>query len=747
MRHLVTIGLVLAAALPTAADTTSAERGDLMAALVESEARIDDAAGRWGYDDPRTWDAFHAYADVSFVSGDRSTAWALGELLLRDAQARRPGDTVRLARALLLVARVERLGDEARARGLLDRALDLEEVVARTDAELWASIVHQDATMRRHLTPAAAIERYREAVRIREALSPRPRWSLAETLTWLGWNLREQGRMNEAGDVLRRADAMLTALGLDQSFERAVVDGALGSLALATDDLAAARRRFANRDAVLESLWDRAPAGFQRRRLTNDGPTPLAFVQLLDGRLEPAWETAMRREGRVNSDLQQLARWQRLDPDGFREARELRRARAARPHLQDLVPRGDWATVHDVLRLRTRLLRLETEFLTRFPPPDVTVRDIQLRLDDDEAYIGWLHYAFGDGHLNASRESSDYMLGSRWLYVIRRDSFRMVEVARSESTGGLARLRWTGERYGRRLALAAAWPTAVEHDPLIEREALRVGTQLFGAYHHLLDGVRHLIVQSSFVTPVVPLESLRLPDGRWLSDRFTTTYSMSAPAFVLLHDAGAAPATAAALLVGDTDPTRLPHVRRELAALARTFERHVALKESGAVEAELLDVADGTGAFAVAHLAGHFETERFVERNGMALAGGDVLEAHEVLNAWRLNAELVTLSGCRSIDARGYNARVLPFVQALLTTGARRVVGSVFDVDDEATMHLMLRFYENLVGDADDARSRLSPREALREARTWLRNYRDASGSYPYRHPSYWAGFALIGAP
>ncbi len=39
----------------------------------------------------------------------------------------------------------------------------------------------------------------------------------------------------------------------------------------------------------------------------------------------------------------------------------------------------------------------------------------------------------------------------------------------------------------------------------------------------------------------------------------------------------------------------------------------------------------------------------------------------------------------------------------------------------------------------------MSKAEALREAKHWLRDYRDEDGNQPYRHPYYWSAFILIG--
>ncbi|MCA9754110.1 MAG: CHAT domain-containing protein, partial [Gemmatimonadetes bacterium] len=37
--------------------------------------------------------------------------------------------------------------------------------------------------------------------------------------------------------------------------------------------------------------------------------------------------------------------------------------------------------------------------------------------------------------------------------------------------------------------------------------------------------------------------------------------------------------------------------------------------------------------------------------------------------------------------------------------------------------------------------------EALAAARTELRDLRDPDGSFPFRHPVYWAGFIVLGDP
>jgi CHAT domain-containing protein len=103
-------------------------------------------------------------------------------------------------------------------------------------------------------------------------------------------------------------------------------------------------------------------------------------------------------------------------------------------------------------------------------------------------------------------------------------------------------------------------------------------------------------------------------------------------------------------------------------------------------------------------------------------------------------------------------------------------------VDDTATALLMLRFYENLLGDAAKGRKPLGRAVALAEAKTWLSGLSRKQaeplagalvagklagtrgseveldlggatkaelppGDRPYEHPFHWAAFTLIGDP
>lgn len=112
------------------------------------------------------------------------------------------------------------------------------------------------------------------------------------------------------------------------------------------------------------------------------------------------------------------------------------------------------------------------------------------------------------------------------------------------------------------------------------------------------------------------------------------------------------------------------------------------------------------------------------------------LRSHEVFNL-KLGADLVVLSGCRTglgkeVKGEGLYGMTRGFMYA----GSKRVVVSLWDVQDQATARLMSDFYRGLLGS-----NRVSTAAALRAAQ--IATWREARWQAPY----YWAGFVLQGEP
>lgn len=117
------------------------------------------------------------------------------------------------------------------------------------------------------------------------------------------------------------------------------------------------------------------------------------------------------------------------------------------------------------------------------------------------------------------------------------------------------------------------------------------------------------------------------------------------------------------------------------------------------------------------------------------------LHAWEIVDALRLDADLVTLSGCETGLGRELRGEgILGLARAFQFAGARSVLISLWAVSDRSTRELMVRFYEHL-------NRGLSKDASLRAARLdLLASSSSADGkTFDARHPFHWAGFRLIG--
>lgn len=141
----------------------------------------------------------------------------------------------------------------------------------------------------------------------------------------------------------------------------------------------------------------------------------------------------------------------------------------------------------------------------------------------------------------------------------------------------------------------------------------------------------------------------------------------------------------------------------------------------------------------------HFATHAFADSQDPALAmlalsrldaAGNptdgTLRSHEIAE-WRLNADLVVLSGCETALGRELEGEgPIGLSQAFLRSGARSVVASLWKVPDSSTAALMREFYRELIlNDRNAAVALHRAQQAIRRQNKW---------SDPY----YWAGFQLV---
>lgn len=107
-----------------------------------------------------------------------------------------------------------------------------------------------------------------------------------------------------------------------------------------------------------------------------------------------------------------------------------------------------------------------------------------------------------------------------------------------------------------------------------------------------------------------------------------------------------------------------------------------------------------------------------------------ILQAYEIFNL-KLNADLVVLSACETGLGKEVNGEgMMSLIRAFIYAGTPSVAASLWNVDDEKSADLMIRFYTHL-------QSGKSKAEALRQAQLEMIQ---KSGA-----PYFWAPFVLVG--
>jgi CHAT domain-containing protein len=110
-----------------------------------------------------------------------------------------------------------------------------------------------------------------------------------------------------------------------------------------------------------------------------------------------------------------------------------------------------------------------------------------------------------------------------------------------------------------------------------------------------------------------------------------------------------------------------------------------------------------------------------------------LLQAWEVFERVRIDADLVTLSACETaLGKEAGGEGLIGLTRAFQYAGARAVLASLWSVGDASTAELMKQFYSHL-------RAGQSKASALRQAQVDL--MRDPAT----RHPFHWAAFELVG--
>jgi CHAT domain-containing protein len=197
------------------------------------------------------------------------------------------------------------------------------------------------------------------------------------------------------------------------------------------------------------------------------------------------------------------------------------------------------------------------------------------------------------------------------------------------------------------------------------------------------------------------------------------------------------------LLIGNPTPhlpefPALSYAATEMTSIVRRFPQGSVTAYDGDRASPAAYRDRGLDRFSMIHFTAHAvaNLESPLD-SSIVLSGPDPgykLYARDVADT-PLNADLVTVSACRSAGERTYAGEgLIGFAWAFLRAGARRVIAGLWDVDDRSTARLMDALYERLSANEPPAR-------ALRAAKLALIQ----EGGRTAR-PYYWGPFQLYAA-
>ncbi len=314
-------------------------------------------------------------------------------------------------------------------------------------------------------------------------------------------------------------------------------------------------------------------------------------------------------------------------------------------------------------------------------------------------------------------------------------------------------VRLSRTRVDRTALLATTERVRLRLEQARDDDAPRALRELQSLYGQLIEPVDALLPRSWTTLTIVPDPAFEAVPFAALHDRRLGSYLIQRYAIRVTATLGAAPASPRepgarhALLVAATVFDRrafpglppLPAAPGEVAALARSYPGASVLQGDGATRVALLREIPRA---ATIHFAGHalFDDQR-PERSRLLLApsGGEGqpadLTAAEIEQLRLRPGSLVVLSACETVRApSGRSGGFAGMAGAFVAAGARGVVGSLWQVDDEPTSAVLTAFHAAYLEQGDGP-------AALRSAQLQMLRSRAPR----HQSPAAWAGFRYTG--
>lgn len=270
--------------------------------------------------------------------------------------------------------------------------------------------------------------------------------------------------------------------------------------------------------------------------------------------------------------------------------------------------------------------------------------------------------------------------------------------------------------------------------PVIERESALLHQLLVAPIHSKLAGIHELVIVPDRHLYAVPFAALYDDHRqRFLVEDFDIRFATAASSPPATIPGKLLPA----LVIADPHAAKEPSLRdsrKEAARIAALYQTPLISGEEATVHA----FADGAVRSALIHFAGHANSDTSASYGALRLAasGNDsgILSSNDIAHLPMASHPLVVLAACGTF--RGdptHVAGMLSLARAFLMAGARGVVGTLWEIDDDASAPLFIRFHELL-------RAGLSPAHALRQTEIEMLH----STNERLRHPATWSPVELL---
>lgn len=681
-----------------------------------------------------TEEAVLAENNLSAILLDRGDLQAADEYLRHaDYLADKGGSRARI-RAVVAVNRAEvlrGLGDLRGAGTLIARAVAIIGKEFPDSRQLAYVLGGEAQTLFRLGEVAAARAGFERALELGERTAPATAL-VAQTMVELARLERHEGRWAEAEALYRRAIATHERRAVDSISEAEAWNG-LAAATHARGDTSAALDFSARAVAIVDRMRDGIAPSPDARALFASGFHGIYrdHVQWLaeQGRTAEAFDALER--GRARSLLALMAERDLRLQDGLPEALEKDRRAShgelerAQSSLADLAPDAPAEEIEQGrVRLEQARQRLAdiADTVRRTAP-----RAAEVRLPD----------ALGASAIAALLEPGALLVS----YSVGTEKTVAFALARGETPTAPPVLRAVVMPLGSsglRARLDAFRVDAERTAPpaSFRDEAAALHQLLLEPFAAEIARARRLIVSADGPLHALPFSVLR-GTGGYLVERMPVQMVLSGTLYAQLVSRRR-PSARSPRLVAFGDPaaaasTGLPGSRTEVRAIKALFPRSTVHVGTEATESRAKAIGHGADYL---HFALHGAVDERSPLDSALLLAADGaengrLQAWEIFEDVRLDAELVVLSACRSAaGAERAGEGIIGLTRAFQFAGARTVVASLWDAGDRSSARFMARFYQALRAGAPKA-------DALRSAQVGAIR----AGEHPVR----WAGFQSHG--